>query len=76
MQSKVKSVTRLDDKTTFEVEFVGKEVISAGSHHNKTAKSASLTGTLELKTVMADELKVGSVFTIVLTDEEPANPQD
>lgn len=79
MQSEVKSITRLKDKTTLELEFSGKEVIGTHGHHDKplaTARVATFNGTLELKTVMADELKVGSVFTIVLSDEEPANLVD
>lgn len=41
-----------------------------------TAKEATIKGTIFLKTLVSNEMKMGSTLTITLTDEEPSERLD
>jgi hypothetical protein len=69
MRSKIVSVTRDDDGFVhLQVQLEGKVV--AGAKYGE-AKSARMTGELILKPVVADDIKIGSVITVEVNDEEP-----
>lgn len=40
------------------------------------ARKTTLNGTVTLKAVVANELKIGAVITVTITDEEPDNRLD
>ena len=67
MQSRIKSVKRLPDDSTVELEFMGKVTNTTLIN----AKDIKMTASLSLKTALADQIRVGSVITITLSDEEP-----
>lgn len=65
MKSRVKEIERGPEQTNIMLEFDGKVEDSKFQ-----AKEAYMPATLRIRTIIADQLKVGSVFTIILSDED------
>lgn len=66
MKSKIISVLRLSNEVKVDLEFAG--FVQDTKLIN--AKEAKMVGSLCLKPAMADQLKLGSVITVVLSDED------
>ncbi len=69
MRSKVVSVTRDEDGFVhLQLECEGK--VTDGARYSE-AKGAKLSGDLRLKPVVADDIRIGSIITVEVNDEEP-----
>ena len=66
MKSKIVNVSRLPNEVKLDLEFVGQ----VQDTKLITAKDAAMNGFLRLKPAMADQLKLGSVITVILSDED------
>lgn len=65
MRSKITSMSRNSNEVKISLELRGQVQESQSS-----AKEASMIGTLVLRPIMADQLKIGSTITVILSDEE------
>lgn len=68
MKSKIRSVSRVNGFVYLELELEGKVIVGGKSAE---AKDARMIGKLVLKPVVADDIKIGSVLTVEVNDEEP-----
>lgn len=65
LKGKITEMYRTDDSVRVQLKFDGK-----ADSKSVDARKASMTATLLLKTLVADELKLGSTITVLITDEE------
>jgi hypothetical protein len=65
MQSKIVNVQRGPEHTVITLDFVGR----VQDTKLVAAKDATMQATLQLKTAMAGDLRLGSLFTLTITDE-------
>ncbi len=69
LRSKVVSVTR-DEHGFVHLQLSCEGKVISGAKYGE-AKDVKLTGDLRLKPVVADDIKIGSVITVEVNDEEP-----
>lgn len=70
-KGKIGSITRPRKSETFRLddEMVSLGIDLSGLVANETARSARLNGTLQLKPLIADRLRFGSLLTITIEDD-------
>lgn len=70
LNGKITSVTNADGDATITFESTGKVDRSGTGVMAPDARKTSLNGTVTLKAVVANEIKIGAVITVTITDEE------